>query len=131
MNTQRKVRLSLGDSLKILGPYVYENFFEQLKTIWFIVAYLLLFQILVLGLPIVHAIMIGVGIGIVAFGLMFFMEGLRLGLMPLGETIGAVRGGGCVRADGAGRPGQGGAIGYERRVHPCGRPDSSLRRWAA
>ena len=64
MNTQRKVRLSLGDSLKILGPYVYENFFEQLKTIWFIVAYLLLFQILVLGLPIVHAIMIGVGIGI-------------------------------------------------------------------
>lgn len=90
MNTQRKVRLSLGDSLKILGPYVYENFFEQLKTIWFIVAYLLLFQILVLGLPIVHAIMIGVGIGIVAFGLMFFMEGLRLGLMPLGETIGAV-----------------------------------------
>jgi len=88
--TARKVRLSFTDSLKILGPYVYENFVEQLKTIWFIVAYLLLFQILVLGLPIVHALMIGVGIGIVAFGLMFFMEGLRLGLMPLGETIGAI-----------------------------------------
>ena len=34
--------------------------------------------------------MIGIGILIVAIGLMFFMEGLRLGMMPLGETIGAV-----------------------------------------
>jgi len=88
--THGDVRLSFGETLKILGPYFYENFAEQLRSIWFIVAYLLLFQILVLGLPIVHALMIGVGIGIVAVGLMFFMEGLRLGLMPLGETIGAV-----------------------------------------
>ncbi len=89
-SAQGRVRLSFGDTLKILAPYFYENLFEQLRAIWFIVAYLLLFQILVLGLPIVHALMIGVGIGIVALGLMFFMEGLRLGLMPLGETIGAV-----------------------------------------
>jgi hypothetical protein len=88
--TQARVRLGFGDTLKILGPYFYENLLEQLRAVWFIVAYLLLFQILVLGLPIVHAVMIGVGIGIVALGLMFFMEGLRLGLMPLGETIGAI-----------------------------------------
>ncbi len=85
-----RVRLSFGETLKILGPYFYENLLEQLRAVWFIVAYLLLFQILVLGLPIVHALMIGVGIAIVALGLMFFMEGLRLGLMPLGETIGAI-----------------------------------------
>ncbi len=34
--------------------------------------------------------MIGVGIRIIALGLMFFMAGLRLGLRPLGETIGAI-----------------------------------------
>lgn len=90
MTATERVRLSFGDTLKILTPYVLENLKEQLRAIWFIVAYLLLFQILVLGLPIVHALMIGAGIGIVAIGLMFFMEGLRLGLMPLGETIGAV-----------------------------------------
>jgi hypothetical protein len=33
--------------------------------------------------------MIAVGIGIVIVGLAFFMEGLRLGLMPLGETLGS------------------------------------------
>ena len=44
---------------------------------------------LVLGLPIVYSLMIAVGIIIVIIGLAFFMEGLRLGLMPLGETLGS------------------------------------------
>ncbi|MFK7955000.1 MAG: DUF1538 domain-containing protein [Lysobacterales bacterium] len=86
----RTTRLGWTDSLRILYPYFAENFLEQVRSVWFIVAYLMVFQILVLGLPIVYASMIGVGILIVAVGLMFFMEGLRLGLMPLGETIGAV-----------------------------------------
>ena len=86
----RVVRLGLFHSLGILWPYFRENFVDQLKSIWFIIAYLAFFQIIILGLPIVYAGMIGVGILIVAAGLMFFMEGLRLGLMPLGETIGAI-----------------------------------------
>ncbi len=86
----QQVRLGPVETLRLLLPYVLRNLREQLRAIWFIVVYLLLFQILVLGLPVVHAAMIGIGIGIVALGLMFFMEGLRLGLMPLGETIGAV-----------------------------------------
>ncbi len=87
---KQAVRLGLGDTLAILWPYIRDNFLEQIKSIWFIVVYLALFQVLVLGLPIVYAAMIGAGIVVVALGLMFFMEGLRLGLMPLGETIGAV-----------------------------------------
>lgn len=63
---------------------------SQLKGIWFIVTYLIVFQILVLQLPIVYSAMIAAGILLVAVGLMFFMEGLRLGLMPLGEAIGSV-----------------------------------------
>jgi len=89
MHNQR-VQLGFRATMAILGPYIREKLLEQVKSIWFIVAYLLFFQVVVLGLPIVHASMIATGIVIVAFGLMFFMEGLRIGLMPLGETIGAV-----------------------------------------
>ena len=62
---------------------------NQIQGIWFIVAYLVVFQLLVLQLPIMYAAMIATGIFVVALGLMFFMEGLRLGLMLLGEVIGA------------------------------------------
>ena len=84
------VRLSFGATLAILWPYVRENLAEQIRSISFIVVYLAFFQIFILGLPIVFAAMIAIGIAIVAVGLMFFMEGLRLGLMPLGEAIGTV-----------------------------------------
>ena len=86
-----RMRLDASDMLRILWPYVKSKFLEQISGIWFIVAYLVLFQLLVLQLPIVYALMIAVGIFIVAVGLMFFMEGLRLGLMPLGEVIGFVK----------------------------------------
>ncbi len=91
-NTQDKPRFRLGarDTLRILWPYVKRNFFNQVEGIWFIVAYLIVFQLVILQLPIVFAGMIAVGIFVVAVGLMFFMEGLRLGLMPLGEVIGSV-----------------------------------------
>lgn len=84
------MRLGTRDVFRILVPYVKKNFMDQIGGIWFIVCYLLLFQLLILQLPIVYAVMIAVGILIVALGLMFFMEGLRLGLMPLGEVIGSV-----------------------------------------
>ena len=90
LSDQSNVRLGLAGTLAILWPYFLGNLLEQVRSVWFIVAYLIAFQILVLGLPIVYALMIGTGIVIVVLGLMFFMEGLRLGLMPLGETIGAV-----------------------------------------
>ena len=85
-------RLVLGprDTMRVLWPYVRRNFLDQLGGIWFIVAYLIVFQLLVLSLPIVYASMIAAGIFVVVVGLMFFMEGLRLGLMPLGEIIGSV-----------------------------------------
>ncbi|WOO40739.1 DUF1538 domain-containing protein [Rubellicoccus peritrichatus] len=84
------VRLGFTGAVRLLVPYFQEKFVEQLKTIWFIIFYLLVFQLFVLQMPIVYAAMIAVGIFLVAVGLMFFMEGLRLGLMPLGEIIGAI-----------------------------------------
>ena len=85
-----KVQLGLTDTLAILLPYLKDKLLEQVKSIWFIVFYLLFFQIAVLGLPIVYSTMIAVGMLVVVIGLMFFMEGLRIGLMPLGEMLGAV-----------------------------------------
>jgi len=61
---------------------------EQIKSIWLIVCYLILFLRIVLQLPVIDAATIAAGLVIVIFGLALFMEGLMLGLMPLGETIG-------------------------------------------
>lgn len=89
-NTAPRLNIGWRDTFRLLSPYAKRNLVDQVKSIWFIVAYLILFQILVLELPIVFAGMIAVGIAVVAVGLMFFMEGLRIGLMPLGEAIGVV-----------------------------------------
>ena len=64
MRTNSRFRIGWRDTYRILAPYVQRNFTEQLKGIWFIVAYLALFQVLVLKLPIVYAAMIGVGIAL-------------------------------------------------------------------
>ena len=85
-----RFKLSLRDTLRILGPYLRRKLAAQIKGIWFIVSYLIVFQLLVLRLPIVYAATIALGIAIVAVGLAFFMEGLRLGLMPLGDAIGRI-----------------------------------------
>ena len=85
-NTQ----IGLRTAFRILWPYFQRNFMGQVKSVWFIVAYLLVFQLLVLQLPVVYSLMISMGIFIVLAGLMLFMEGLRLGLMPLGEAIGSI-----------------------------------------
>jgi len=74
----------------ILWRYFREKATEQLKSVWFIIAYLLLFQIFLLRLPIIYGVTIALGVLFVVVGLTFFMEGLRLGLMPFGETIGAI-----------------------------------------
>ncbi len=82
--------LGFGGVASILWRYFKEKAVEQLKSVWFIIAYLVVFQALFLQLPIVYGVTIALGIAIVVVGLTFFMEGLRLGLMPFGETIGAI-----------------------------------------
>ena len=84
-----KLQLSLKQKLSIILSFAKDKVIEQIQCVWFIIMYLIVFQILVLGLPIVYSLMIAVGILIVIVGLAFFMEGLRLGLMPLGEILGS------------------------------------------
>jgi hypothetical protein len=83
-----RVKISFGQALRMLGPYAWSKVFEQVRTVALIVAYLVLFQLVVLSIPVANALVVALGIGVVVLGLAFFMEGLFLGLMPLGETCG-------------------------------------------
>ena len=85
----KRLQLTAQQKLSILFSFAKDKVVEQIQCVWFIILYLIVFQVLVLGLPIVYSLMIAVGIIIVIIGLAFFMEGLRLGLMPLGETLGS------------------------------------------
>lgn len=75
--------------MAIVGPYVAEKFTEQFKALAPVSLFLFAFQILVLRSGILHAATVTLGLLSVVMGLMFFIEGLRLGVMPLGENIGA------------------------------------------
>ncbi len=83
-----RVTVSFGQALKMLWPYAQSKIVEQIKTVWLIVAYLVVFQLIVLAIPIADALVVAIGVGVVILGLAFFMEGLFLGLMPLGEICG-------------------------------------------
>lgn len=83
-----KVKVTPQQALGLLGPYARSRFMEQVKSVWLIILYLIFFQTLILGLPIADASVIAAGLAIVILGLTFFMEGLLLGLMPLGEVCG-------------------------------------------
>jgi len=86
--TSGRVSVSFGQALKMLGPYAQSKIVDQIKTVSLIVAYLVLFQLIVLSIPISNALIVALGIGVVVLGLAFFMEGLFFGLMPLGEICG-------------------------------------------
>jgi hypothetical protein len=83
-----KIKVSFGQALQMLWPYAGKRLLEQLKSVALIIVYLMCFQTLVLGIAIGQAALIALGLSLVIGGLAFFMEGLILGLMPLGEVIG-------------------------------------------
>ena len=86
-----RFQLGTRDTLRILLPYVKRHFMGQVEGIWFIVAYLVVFQILVLQLPLVYAAMIAVGILVVVAGAMWLILMARpfLGVLSGSEAIAA------------------------------------------
>lgn len=76
------------DSLKLIFDYAKVRVIEQAKSIAFIISYLVLFQLLILRVPLEDALATAGGLALVVFGLAFFLEGLVLGLMPIGERVG-------------------------------------------
>ncbi len=82
------IRTKIAETYGILAPYVSRLFMEQVKACLPIVLYLLLFLLVVFHGQLTNPLLFIPGIIFVLLGLMFFMEGLRLGLMPFAETIG-------------------------------------------
>lgn len=84
----KKIKKSFKQTLLLLIPYCKSRFMEQIRSVMPVVIYLILFQTVILDLPLVDSSIISLGMALVITGLTFFMEGLLLGIMPLGEIIG-------------------------------------------
>lgn len=72
----------------MIGAYARVKIVEQLRSVGFIVVYLVAVQALILKAPIQDALGAAFGIGATVIGLALFMEGLFLAIMPLGEQCG-------------------------------------------
>lgn len=86
---QVRVKLTPGETYQLIHPYVSVRFMEQVRAVVPLGIYLLLFQILILRELEADYWIITAGLFAVIAGLMFFMEGLKLGLMPFGTIIGS------------------------------------------
>jgi hypothetical protein len=73
----------------LLQPYLSTRFMEQVRAVVPLAVFLALFQWLILQRTVADATLIGTGLLAVMIGLMIFMEGLKLGLMPFGDIIGS------------------------------------------
>jgi len=83
-----KIRLRGVDVFRLLSPYINQRLLAQVKAVVPLALYLILFQILILKQSVLDHWIIIWGLLAVILGLMIFMEGLKLGLMPFGELIG-------------------------------------------
>ena len=86
---ETRIKLNTVEAVRLLQPYVSVRFMEQVKAVVPLALYLALFQILFLQHMVEDSWVITGGLFAVIAGLMFFMEGLVLGLMPFGTVIGS------------------------------------------
>ena len=85
---RRAIRVGAADVYRLLKPYLSNRMGEQVRAVVPLALYLAAFQIFVLQQSIVDAGVIATGLLAVIVGLMIFMEGLKVGLMPFGEMLG-------------------------------------------
>ena len=87
----RPAALAVGrsDIYRLLKPYVSIRFMDQFKSVMPLAVYLVLFQMFILRQSVTDAGIIALGLIAVIVGLMIFMEGLKVGLMPFGESLGS------------------------------------------
>jgi hypothetical protein len=80
--------LPLDKTLSMIGSYTAAKIRPQFKAVLLVGVYLAAAQFFVLRAPLHNAVSIAVGIGAAVLGLSLFLEGLFLGIMPLGEQCG-------------------------------------------
>jgi hypothetical protein len=82
------VTLNVLDVFRLIKTHFHGLFLEQFRIVFPLAAYLLLFLVFILNQAVGAPWNIAFGLLGVSIGLMLFLEGLKLGLMPLGESIG-------------------------------------------
>ncbi|MBT6407575.1 MAG: DUF1538 family protein [Rhodospirillaceae bacterium] len=82
------LKLTPTNVMRLLTPYVSVRLMDQIRAVVPLALYLILFQLLILRQMVDDSALITAGLFAVIIGLMLFMEGLKLGLMPFGEEIG-------------------------------------------
>jgi hypothetical protein len=85
---RRRPRLRPRDIYRLVTPYVAPRLLDQLRAVLPIALFLAMFQVIVLRGGVQGPVGIALGIVAVMAGLLCFMEGVRLGLMPFAENIG-------------------------------------------
>ncbi|PWK45754.1 DUF1538 domain-containing protein [Pseudomonas sp. B21-040] len=85
----KTAKLRAGEIAAILKPYLNVRLMEQVRAVVPLALYLVLFQIIILRQLVEDSLLVTGGLFAVIVGLMLFMEGLKLGLMPFGEIIGS------------------------------------------
>jgi len=88
VKTPQRIKLRSIDIYRLLTPYISVRFLEQVKAVVPLALYMAFFQMFILRQHIADSAIIAMGLGAVIIGLMLFMEGLKRGLMPFGESIG-------------------------------------------
>ena len=83
-----RIRVRAIDVHRLLTPYVGIRLNEQIRSVVPLALYLILFQLLILRQVVTDSQIVMAGLLAVILGLMLFMEGLKLGLMPFAEVIG-------------------------------------------
>lgn len=82
------IRIPFNEAFSMILGYVKLKVWEQIRSVAFIICYLTIFQVVVLGSPPANALTLAVGVALVVAGLALFLEGVLRGLMPLGERVG-------------------------------------------
>lgn len=82
------LKIAFGKKISMVANYIRDKLKAQLGSVAFISLYLLFFQVFILRAPLQNFPGILGGILAVVLGLAAFMEGLFLGIMPLGERCG-------------------------------------------
>ena len=83
-----KVILSFKESFSLIKVYTLNKVKPQFKAVLMVSVFLAAVQYFVLGMPLKNALSTVICVGAAILGLSFFLEGLFLGIMPLGEQCG-------------------------------------------
>ncbi len=97
---EKKTKLPFKRSVSMIFSWAYSRIKEQVKAVLLVVGYLVVLQIFILKVPVSDALSISIGVCSTILGLALYLEGLFLGIMPLGEQLGMKL------------PGRGGALAF-------------------